>query len=134
MTLINSLDHEFVDHIPDTIGDGVLYVSIPFATAVHRCCCGCGSEVVTPLDPTDWQMTFDGKSVSLYPSIGNWSFVCQSHYWIHRNQVKWARRLSAYEIEEGRVRDHYQKEQQFGEAQKSLWRFVPKWLRRIANR
>ena len=101
MTRINSLEHKFVDHIPDILDDGVLYVSIPFATAVHRCCCGCGSEVVTPLDPTDWRMTFDGKSISLYPSIGNWSFDCQAHYCIHRNQVRWARRLSKDEIEEG---------------------------------
>lgn len=134
MTRINSLEHKFVDHIPDILDDGVLYVSIPFATAVHRCCCGCGSEVVTPLDPTDWRMTFDGKSISLYPSIGNWSFDCQAHYCIHRNQVRWARRLSKDEIEEGRARDYFQKEQQFGEAQKSLWRFVPKWFRRIAER
>lgn len=134
MTRINSLEHKFVDHIPDILDDGVLYVSIPFATAVHRCCCGCGSEVVTPLDPTDWQMTFDGKSVSLYPSIGNWSFDCQSHYWIRRNQVRWARRLSEDEIEKGRARDRFQKAQQFGEARKSLWQFVPKWLRRIAER
>ena len=134
MTRINSLEHEFVDHIPDVLDDGVLYVSIPFATAVHRCCCGCGSEVVTPLDPTDWQMTFDGKSVSLCPSIGSWSFDCQSHYWIHRNQVRWARRLSEGGIEKGRARDRFQKAQQFGEARKSPWRFVPKWLRRIVDR
>lgn len=134
MTRVNSLEHEFVDYIPEVLDDGVLYVSIPFATAVHRCCCGCGSEVVTPLDPTDWQMTFNGKSVSLYPSIGNWSFDCQSHYWIYRNQVRWARRLSKDEIEKGRARDRFQKAQQFGEARKSLWRFVLKWLRRIAKR
>ena len=134
MTRVNSLEHEFVDYIPEVLDDGVLYVSIPFATAVHRCCCGCGSEVVTPLDPTDWQMTFNGKSVSLYPSIGNWSFDCQSHYWIYRNQVRWARRLSKDAIEKGRARDRFQKAQQFGEARKSLWRFVLKWLRRIAKR
>ena len=134
MTRIKSLEHKFVDHIPDILDDGVLHVSIPFATAVHRCCCGCGSEVVTPLDPTDWRMTFDGKSVSLYPSIGNWSFDCQSHYWIRRNQVRWARRLSEDEIEKGRARDRFQKAQQFGETRKSLWQFVPKWLRRIAKR
>ena len=134
MTRINSLEHKFVDYIPDILDYGVLYVSIPFATAVHRCCCGCENEVVTPLDPTDWRMTFDGKSVSLYPSIGNWSFDCQSHYWIHRNQVRWARRLSEDEIEKGRARDRFQKAQQFGEEQKSLWRFAPKWLRQIAKR
>ena len=109
MTRINELRHEFVNYIPDALDDGMLYVSIPFTIAVHRCCCGCGNEVVTPLDPTDWQMTFDGKSVSLIPSIGNWSLACQSHYWIYRNQVRWARRLSPFKIKRGRVFDRIKK-------------------------
>ena len=95
MTRINSLRHEFVEFIPDAVDEGVLYVSITFCTVIHRCGCGCGSEVVTPLDPSDWKMTFDGKTVSLYPSIGNWSLACQSHYWIHENRVRWARPMSA---------------------------------------
>ena len=72
--------------------EGVVYVSIPFATAVHRCCCGCGNQVVTPLDPDLWQLTFDGKGISLSPSIGNWGFQCGAHYWIRRNQVLWTSR------------------------------------------
>ena len=89
ITSITSISHEFVHHIPprDHMEHGVVYVSIAFATAVHLCCCGCSNEVVTPLDPDQWQLTFDGKSISLYPSIGNWSFDCKSHYWIRRNQV-----------------------------------------------
>lgn len=103
----------FVNLVPDILDEGVLYLSIPLATAVHLCCCGCGNEVVTPLDPTDWQMTYDGKNVSLSPSIGNWSFNCQSHYWIYRNHVKWARRLSIDEIREGRMRDRTEKARQY---------------------
>ena len=130
MTRINSLQHEFVSYIPDALDDGVLYVSMPFATVLHRCCCGCGSEVVTPLDPTDWQMTFDGKSVSVHPSIGNWSLTCQSHYWIHRNQVQWARRLSKYEIAVGRFVERVRKLQRFGDERVSLQRLLLKWIRR----
>ncbi len=116
MKRCDRISHRFVDLVPDVLDEGVLYVSISFATTVHLCCCGCGNEVVTPLDPTDWLMTFDGKSVSLYPSIGNWSFNCQSHYWIYRNSIMWARRLSKYEIQEGRARDNFEKAQQFGYA------------------
>jgi hypothetical protein len=47
-----------------------------------KCCCGCGHEVVTPFSPTDWKLTFDCVSVSLYPSIGNWSPPCRAHYFI----------------------------------------------------
>ena len=99
------LTHEFVEYIPDTLDDGRLYVSIRFATVAHKCCCGCGIEVVTPLSPTDWKLTFDGKSISLYPSVGNWGLDCQSHYWITSNRVRWARTWSQAEIDAGRAND-----------------------------
>ena len=93
------LDHQFVHHIPEHLVDGVLYVSVAFATVLHRCCCGCGNEVVTPLSPSDWEMTFDGESISLCPSIGNRGFDCQSHYFIRRNEVLWLRSFAAMEPE-----------------------------------
>ena len=71
---VEKVRHEFVEFIPSTLNDGVLYISIPYATAVHKCCCGCGEKVVTPLTPTDWSLTFDGLTASLSPSIGNWGF------------------------------------------------------------
>lgn len=111
------LKHEFVEYIPKTISDGTIYISIAFGTAVHKCCCGCGNEVVTPLSTTDWELNFDGHSISLYPSIGNWSFPCQSHYWIKRNRVKWAPRWSKQRIEDARRHDKLAKEKHFGPAQ-----------------
>lgn len=100
-----ALTHEFVDFIPDKLKDGTIYVSVAYATAAHKCCCGCGREVVTPLSPTDWKLIFDGESISLDPSIGNWNFPCQSHYWIEGNKVLWARRWSEKEIKAGRESD-----------------------------
>jgi hypothetical protein len=84
------LQHRFVEFMPETLEEGVLYVSMEYCTAIHNCVCGCGNKVVTPISPTDWQLQFNGKSVSLKPSIGNWSFDCQSHYWITNNKVSWA--------------------------------------------
>lgn len=110
---ISQLTHEFVEFIPSDIQEGKLYISIPYATAAHKCCCGCGKEVVTPLTPTDWKLIFDGKSVSLDPSIGNWSFDCQSHYWIRRNQITWAAQWSQHQIERGRTHDRTLKNRQF---------------------
>ncbi len=81
------LEHRFVQHIPERLEQGVLYISVEYATAVHSCCCGCGEEVVTPLTPTDWKMTFDGESISLWPSVGNWHIECRSHYIIDRGHV-----------------------------------------------
>ena len=88
------LTHEFIEYLPEELKERTLYVSLKFATVVHKCCCGCGREVVTPLSPPDWQLTFDGVSISLHPSIGSWNLPCQSHYWIHRNRVRWAGRWS----------------------------------------
>lgn len=34
-------------------------------------------------------MSYDGEVISLYPSIGNRGFQCQSHYFIRRNRVVW---------------------------------------------
>jgi Family of unknown function (DUF6527) len=107
------LTHEFVEFIPDDLNDGVIYVSIPYATVAHKCCCGCGQEVITPLSPTDWKLTFDGKTISLHPSIGNWSFACQSHYWIRSNHVSWAPRWTKEEIDVGRSVDRSVKKQYF---------------------
>jgi hypothetical protein len=97
------LTHEFVEYIPEVLKPGTIYVSIIYATAVHLCCCGCGNEVVTPLSPTDWKLIFDGESISLYPSIGNWSFPCHSHYWVERDLVIWLPGWSKKEIYLGKV-------------------------------
>ena len=113
MTGSHSLNHEFVEYIPKTLEDGVFYVSVVYAIAVHKCCCGCGNRVVTPFSPTDWKITFDGESITIYPSIGNWSFPCQSHYWIRRNTVEWAARWTSADIVEGRTRDKVAKERHY---------------------
>ena len=113
MTGVQTLTHEFVEYVPRELKDGVLYVSIPFATVIHKCCCGCGMQVVTPLAPSQWSLTFDGKSISLDPSIGNWNFPCKSHYWIRRNQVEWAKKWTKAEIAAGQHGDARAIEEQF---------------------
>jgi len=113
MKRITSLKCEFIEYIPEELKDGVIYISINFRTSIHKCCCGCGKEVVTPLSPTDWELVFDGQSISLYPSIGNWSFECQSHYWIRRNKVIWAPPMSGEEIQFIRTRDHRARERYY---------------------
>jgi hypothetical protein len=100
-----SLAPQFVEVIPESLEFGVLYVSMTYATAIHQCACGCGREVVTPFSPTDWKLYFDGESVTLKPSIGNWSFPCRSHYWIRGGKVKWAGEMSHQDIDKGRVHD-----------------------------
>ncbi len=110
-----TLEHRFVRNIPRDLDSGVLYISIDYATAVHSCCCGCGERVVTPFTPTDWRMTFDGESISLHPSVGNWNQKCRSHYVIQGGRVREAGPWSEAQVEAERRRDkrakatHYSK-------------------------
>jgi len=110
----DTLVPRFVELVPNKISNGILYVSLDYETAIHNCCCGCGHKVVTPLSPTDWSLTFDGDTVSVSPSIGNWSLPCKSHYWIIRNRIEWSPRWTAEQIAAGRARDRAAKNRYYG--------------------
>lgn len=142
------LAHQFVEFIPDELEEQTLYISRPYGTAVHKCCCGCGREVVTPLSPTGWEMTFDGKSVSLHPSIGSWSLPCQSHYFIKKNKVVWAPQWTKKQIARGRAQEARTRERFLasvptpagqevtpiatppasGKPKESLWQKIKRWF------
>lgn len=94
--------HEFVDSVPEPPEAGVLYISLKYETAIHLCACGCGTKVVTPLSVDEWIVILDGENASLFPSIGNWSFDCRSHYWIRHGNVVWASDWSDSEIWDSR--------------------------------
>jgi hypothetical protein len=109
-----SIEHEFVDFIPRELKERTLYISVEFATATHKCFCGCSAEVVTRISPVGWQMTFDGETVSLSPSVGSWSLKCKSHYWIRRDMVEWAGEMSPEQIAEVRRRDDRDRLRHYG--------------------
>jgi hypothetical protein len=89
----------FVEFIPETLEEGILYVSMEFRATAHRCCCGCGSPVYLPLARTKWTLTFDGEFVWMNPSVGSWSLPCRSHYWIRGNRIQWAEQWTAERVE-----------------------------------
>lgn len=95
----------FVALIPSQLEDGVLYISEQYQTAIHKCCCGCGEEVVTPLSSAQWRVRVVNYKVTLLPSVGNWNFSCKSHYWIKQNRVMWARSMTDSEIRYVQTRD-----------------------------
>ncbi|WPZ35830.1 DUF6527 family protein [Thalassobaculum sp. OXR-137] len=115
MKKISRLEPVFTTAIPEKLEPGKIYVSIEYATISHLCCCGCAREVVTPLTPIDWKLTYDGETISMHPSIGNWSFPCRSHYWIRNGRIKWADDWTPEQVQAGRARDRRAKERQFGE-------------------
>jgi len=108
--------HAFVEFVPDELERATLYVSMEYGTVVHICLCGCGNPVVTPLSPTDWRLIYDGDTITLAPSVGNWSFPCQSHYVIRRSEVTWAGPMSREQIESTRDKDRCTKQAYYGAA------------------
>ena len=83
-----------VDLIPASLQEGKLYVSRKYETSCHLCACGCGRKVVTPFTKGYWTLTIHWFRATLFPSIGNWAFPCESHYWIRNNRVIWAGSMS----------------------------------------
>lgn len=88
----------YVQHIPDHLDEGVLYISERFRICSHLCACGCKEEVVTPLSQAEWSLFRDGEEVSLLPSIGNWNYACGSHYFIQKNRICWMSGMDAQKI------------------------------------
>lgn len=108
-----AVTHEFVDFIPREMESGKLYISLTYGAMSHLCPCGCGAEVVTPLSPVGWMLSYDGVAVSLTPSIGSWDLPCQSHYYIDKGAVKWARNMTAAEISAVKKRDRHDVERYY---------------------
>lgn len=121
---MKTMKHKFVELIPEKLEENILYISLEHTTAIHKCVCGCGNEVVTPISPTDWQLIFNGEAVTLRPSIGNWSFPCKSHYFIINNKIKMAGKIPKWQIDLGRKTDH-EKKQKYYDKKKSDSNLTP---------
>ncbi len=105
MTRVDHITVRSVEFIPAQLDDGVLYVSREYSTAVHRCCCGCGNRVTTPLTSTGWKLAIDADAPTLSPSIGNGAFPCRSHYWVRGGAVRWLPNITAEQTVHDRTRD-----------------------------
>lgn len=82
---VRKLEPIVVDSIPATLQDGILYVCLRHKIISHLCACGCGYRIDTPIAPDEWQIIYDGETISLRPSIGNYDIPCKSHYFITNN-------------------------------------------------
>jgi len=122
-----------VETIPRALEEGVLYVSQKYKTAAHLCCCGCGNKVVTPLKPGSWRLEVQAGTPSLYPSVGNWSLPCQSHYVVRRGHVNWAKKFSLEKIQANREHDRILRDAYLASLtpskSRSLWWRALHWLR-----
>jgi hypothetical protein len=124
----HALRPEYVEFMPATLDQGVLYISRRFRTASHLCCCGCGTKIVTPLRETEYSLADRGGLVSLYPSIGNWDHPCRSHYWIKNNAVLVAGNMSRSRIDADRAADDALKDAYFARLSGPWWRRAAAWV------
>ncbi|WP_288983507.1 DUF6527 family protein [uncultured Flavobacterium sp.] len=124
------LQHKFIEFRPKELEDGVLYISMEYNSAIHKCVCGCGELVVTPLSPSEWQLTYNGKCITLYPSIGNWHFECKSHYWIRNSEVIYARKWTDEEIKVGHEKPIKKKKKYFSNWWKKKKYFSNWWKKK----
>lgn len=106
---------EFVERVPHEIEEGIIYISTSVNTAVHLCPCGCKTEIVTPIDPSEWRFTYDGENISLYPSVGVWGAKCKSHYWIKMSQIEWSRTYTEEEINDVRNQERADNQEYYNE-------------------
>lgn len=79
---------EFIPELKD-MEENRIYISLEYNTACHKCLCGCGNLVVTPLNHGNynqgWNYSENNGKVSLSPSIGNYNFPCKYHYILTNN-------------------------------------------------
>lgn len=131
-----------LDEFPRVLEEGILYISEECELAAHKCCCGCGEDVITPLHPARWRLDRYGGRVSLHPSIGNWKFACRSHYWIRNNRVIASFGMDDEEIAEIIELDQMDREEYFAQLQPAPPPNVPRasapkpqhWLARLFKR
>ena len=109
---------KFFSRIPFEIEEGIIYISTDVNTIVHLCPCGCKTEIITPIDPTEWKLTYDGETITLYPSVGVWGAQCKSHYWITKNKIEWARTYSKKEIDEVRKSEEMERKRDYKKMRK----------------
>lgn len=139
MTRVNRLVTVFLSELPESLEDGILYVSRECCVALHNCACGCGEEVSTPLVSTEYRLTMHDEGASIWPSIGNHDFACASHYIIKRGGIVWADKMSRTAIEAGRRRDRLLKRPPISKPAFEPRRDLPiqgfsKWVKAVLRR
>ena len=119
----------WVDDMPPSLKPGNLYISVKHRLTEHLCACGCGAEVSLPLGRSDWRIVYDGESITVLPSIGNWRLPCGSHYIIEKGHTRWCLAWTEKEIRASRASDR-----KFKTADIARRRRKTRWWSRIRNR
>ena len=75
----SALTHQFVHYIPADLAEGILYVSLTYNTAVHRCACGCGEQGRHPHHPSRLAALLRRRGSITHPVDRELGLPCRSH-------------------------------------------------------
>ncbi|WP_082190688.1 DUF6527 family protein [Bradyrhizobium pachyrhizi] len=123
-----------VQYLPKQLSSDILYVSEEYAVAGHLCACGCGSKVITPLNPAGWNFTERDGRPTLRPSIGNWQLPCRSHYLITNGVIQWAGQWSDEQIAAGRRAEEMRRQAYYASRtpeQSGFWSWLWQGVRQL---
>ena len=86
---------KFVEFLPDKddIQEGEIWISMEHGTINLRCPCGCGEITTLTVQPSKWQVLYDGDNITIKgnPTDSIWSsHACGSHYFITKGKIRWA--------------------------------------------
>src|SRR5258708_4785076 len=83
-----SFVYQAVERIPKQLNSGVVYHTEEFEIAALLCACGCGHRVML-LVPDGHQVSSEGGTATVRPSIAVCDAPCKSHYFITAGRVEW---------------------------------------------
>ena len=126
---------ERVVYLPKDLAPGKMYYSEEYGVAGHLCACGCGTKVVTPINPSAWSLSERDGLPTLWPSVGNWQLACRSHYIITNGVIPWASQLCDTEIRAGRADEYRRRDEYFARlaSERTLWGRFKKWVLQLWN-
>lgn len=96
--MITELIPVIVEVIPDTLEEGILYISNIFKCSNHLCACGCKQQTYLPFkyisinnEERGWEHNNNNGLITIRPSIGNFSGEkpYHAHYHITNNKIEW---------------------------------------------
>lgn len=75
----------YLEFIPETLKQDLVYISKEYQVSVHLCLCGCGNKAVVPFGKNGWNLIENEGKISFTPSILNTNCPNKYHYILTNN-------------------------------------------------
>lgn len=84
---MKSFKVKMCDNVPVNMDEGTIYLTFALDWTGHLCPCGCGRQMIIPLDDMRKVTIHDDGTVTFFPSFKN--YKCWSQYVIDHGEVSW---------------------------------------------